>query len=405
MPLEKQYSFEDLWLIKLKTRLQWTGWLQYLLPLPAAMALLTIASAARYVVASESLMAHFWFVTLPRALGCLLIANALFDIATCKYDMRPLEPEPKRRDHMNAFDVMRARRSCRSFQTRKLSKKDLEELIESVKQHVDPSYLVGSNPIRLLYVSEPMRVWPVVGAHEFLVAVAPKEYDAMSVIDVGRSLQKVVLHATRMGLGTCWIGPGADQDSVIWHLGDSFDKERDHVIVTCAIGYRSMFQPLAIRLLSVVTGSVRLPLGSLFFSDASFCEPQDLAQKPFSLFGRCYEVCRWAPSSYNAQPTRCVARIDRRAPKDAGNCEDDHHDQLVPAFDFFCATTSRFYGPIALGIWLANWEAGCDNLGIKGQFSVLGPEERGAAPREEEQAAEVPKYYISWLPSSVSKLS
>ena len=63
--------------------------------------------------------------------------------------------------------------------------------MESVEQHVDPSYLIGSNPIRLLYVSEPMRVWPVVGANELLVAVAPKEYDAMSVIDVGRSLQKV----------------------------------------------------------------------------------------------------------------------------------------------------------------------------------------------------------------------
>ena len=66
--------------------------------------------------------------------------------------------------------------------------------MECVKHHVDPTYLIGSNPIRLLYVSEPMRVWPVVGAHEFLVAVAPKEYDAMSVIDIGRSLQKVRSH-------------------------------------------------------------------------------------------------------------------------------------------------------------------------------------------------------------------
>jgi hypothetical protein len=42
----------------------------------------------------------------------------------------------------------------------------------------------------------------VVGAHEFLVAVAPRDYDRVAVIDVGRSLQKVVTAATRAPL-TC----------------------------------------------------------------------------------------------------------------------------------------------------------------------------------------------------------
>jgi nitroreductase len=50
----------------------------------------------------------------------------------------------------------------------------------------------------------------VAGAHELLVAVAPRDYDRVAVIDVGRSLQKVVTAATRAGISTCWIGPGAD---------------------------------------------------------------------------------------------------------------------------------------------------------------------------------------------------
>ena len=33
--------------------------------------------------------------------------------------------------------------------------------------------------------------------HEFLVAIAPKEYDRLAVLDVGRSLQKVVLRLGR----------------------------------------------------------------------------------------------------------------------------------------------------------------------------------------------------------------
>lgn len=34
-------------------------------------------------------------------------------------------------------------------------------------------------------------------------------------------------HATRMGLATCWIGPGADQSSVQQKLGPRFNEEMD----------------------------------------------------------------------------------------------------------------------------------------------------------------------------------
>ena len=51
-------------------------------------------------------------------------------------------------------------------------------------------------------------------ALDFFVAVGPAKYDRTSAIDVGHNLQAVVLHATRMGLATCWIGPGADHDSI-----------------------------------------------------------------------------------------------------------------------------------------------------------------------------------------------
>ena len=39
--------------------------------------------------------------------------------------------------------------------------------------------------------SSRFRVSPL--GHEFLVAIAPKDYDRVAILDVGRSLQKVVL--------------------------------------------------------------------------------------------------------------------------------------------------------------------------------------------------------------------
>ncbi|MGW1168978.1 hypothetical protein [Streptomyces sp. NPDC001153] len=60
--------------------------------------------------------------------------------------------------------------------------------------------------------------------------------------------------------------------------------------------------------------------------------------------------------------------------------------------DFYSTTTSRFYAPAALGIWCANWETGCDALGIPGHFQVLTLEERGVS-----DAPELPRYHMSWI--------
>ena len=89
-----------------------------------------------------------------------------------------------------------------------------------------------------------------------------------------------------------------------------------------------------------------------------------------SPFGRTFEACQWAPSSYNGQTTRAVLRL---AP--------------VQAVDFYAVTSSRYYAPVALGIWCANWELGCEALGLRGHFE-LQPSPEGALP--------VPRHDATW---------
>jgi hypothetical protein len=99
----------------------------------------------------------------------------------------------------------------------------------------------------------------------------------------------------------------------------------------------------------------RLPLDRLFFADDDLTRPVDVSGPPYSEFGRCYEVCQWSPSSYNGQTTRAVVRVA----------------DVVERVDFGTSTSSRYYAPVALGIWLANWETGCEALGIHGRTVVL----------------------------------
>ena len=360
-----------LWRVKL--RLQFTGWLQYLITANVAIALLIVAAVGRLIGVWQ--LALFW---LPLMMGLLLLGVAVFDVITVKWGLRPREGLPRRKDDIDTFDLIRARRSCHSFQSRDLTVTDKAELMAAVAEQTRRDRLIGTSPIRFEYVAAPLTVWPGVGAHEFLVAIAPRNYDRLALIDVGSSLQKVVLHATRMGVATCWIGPGADQSSVITHLGTRFDPDKDHVVCICAVGYRSRFLPLSIRVAEWV-GHRRLPLAALFFADPQMRVPLAVDVAPFSSFGRCYEVCQWSPSSYNAQTTRCAAVTDSPGP-----------EEKVVRFDFATTTASRFYAPVALGIWCANWETGCEALGISGHFGVLAAD--GAA------GLEVPDGYgVSWI--------
>jgi len=359
--------FENIWLVKL--RLQFTGWLQYVPPLVVILVIFLIAGII-HLVGGTPLAKGFAF------LGYLLLAVEIFDLITVKFRIRPHERLPKRKDDLGLFDLMRSRRSCRSFQTRKLTAADRDELMESVRKHSAETRL-GKSPVRFEYVSEHLTVWPTVNASEFLVAIAPLEYDRLAVMDVGRSLQKIVMDATRMGLGTCWIGPGADHKSIMKKLGDRFDPQKDHIICVCAVGYRSSFIPMFIRAFNAQFFR-RKPLSMLFFADSQMKEPLDLDMPPFNKFGRTFEICQWAPSSYNGQTTRCVAITDKNG---------------LARFDFYAFIESRYYAPVAVGIWCANWEMGCEALGIHGHFAVLPTEERGVQEMEDQ----LPKYDVSWV--------
>lgn len=358
-------------LIGIKLKLQWMGWLQYVIPIPIILGILLLALIVFF-------LGGLYIAYSIALIGMLLSIKVVFDIITIKYKIRFPESNPKRKDSTNIFDLMRSRHSCRSYQTKKLSKNDFNDLMDSVKKHLsEPKF--SSEQIRFEYIYAPIRVWPVVNANEFLVAIAPKEYNRLAVMDVGRTLQKVVLDATKMGLGTCWIGPGADHKSITSQLGNNFNPEKDNIICVCAIGYESKYKPLFISIFNKNLHK-RLALNFLFFQDYEMMHPIDIKKKPFKIFGRTYEACQWAPSSYNGQTTRGIIV--------SSNDE-------IKRIDFVATTTSRYYAAVATGIWCTNWEMGCNELNIKGQFKKLNENEIDLTAKQKSE--NVPVYEMSWV--------
>ena len=104
----------------MKLRLQFTGWLQYVPPLIVTLVILLIAGIM-HLLGGSQIARGFAFV------GYLLLTVEIFDLITVKFRLRFPESLPKRKDDLELFDLMRSRRSCRSFQTRKLTPADYKE--------------------------------------------------------------------------------------------------------------------------------------------------------------------------------------------------------------------------------------------------------------------------------------
>lgn len=167
---------------------------------------------------------------------------------------------------------MRERFSCQSFQNVRL-KKEHRKLILDLAHQKAKDTLGKENQIRFEFLERVnLDVWPAMGCQDFLIAIAPKEYDRMAIIDIVRGIQEIALKAFRQGVHTCIIGPGTKHSTVIAALNRSdsrnqrFDPERDSIVLSCAFGYESIYKPLALRLIPLATRKLLL-LSDLFFTD------------------------------------------------------------------------------------------------------------------------------------------
>ncbi len=93
-------------IVRAKMRVQFTGWLQYLLPIQFVLLFSFIGGIAHLFNAR--------FLAIPfLVLGMLIFIVAIFDLVTVKFRLRFPERLPKRNDDIDLFDFMRVRRSCR----------------------------------------------------------------------------------------------------------------------------------------------------------------------------------------------------------------------------------------------------------------------------------------------------
>ena len=128
------------------------------------------------------------------------------------------------------------------------------------------------------------------------VKLAPKDLE-----DYGYMMERLILHATSLELGTCWLG-GTFTKSSFNHKISPMDDEWMPAVT--AIGY--MVDPEQSRLTFLrrkIGADHRMPWESLFFNQ-QFGVP--LTQQEAGLYAIPLEMVRLGPSASNKQPWRII---------------------------------------------------------------------------------------------------
>jgi nitroreductase len=238
------------------------------------------------------------------------------------------------KQHMNDGETdilaaIRRRVSVRSYSDRSVEPAHLERLL--VLSGIADHLTTLSPRIALVSGVEQTRrvLTTMIGSYglvqnppHLLVGVLPKESDAAR-LDLGYVLEQVVLEATRLGLGTCWVTGSYDAQ----RAGDIVGLAPGEVAAAvCAVGYPTQarwgrFHGRTVQRL--VGGHRRKPLTKIVFSGrwGERWSPEDADPTLVALL----EHARLAPSAVNRQPWRFIVGPDhvalalvRPAPIDGG---------------------------------------------------------------------------------------
>jgi nitroreductase len=239
---------------------------------------------------------------------------------------------------MNTIDVIKIRKSSRTFEQTELKLSDKNELERYILEN---NKLIDDEKIELRIVEKKsenrkmkLDYGMIKGHHTYLLGVSASSVG--SRINYGYLLEKVVLKATEMGISTCWVGIFDETYFNEITVEDGFE-----IPAIVIVGYSKERQVSLDKLLRFsMNATKRLGWEKLFFN---YLSHTPLRPEMISKYTESLEMVRLAPSSGNTQPWRIF------------------FDNATNEFHFFKKPINKKYEEIGLhdidlGIALAHFE-------------------------------------------------
>ena len=208
-------------------------------------------------------------------------------------------------------DVIRRRFSCRTYRREPLAegiRKQLSDFAAGTRTgplgHQGRYELVASSeqdPHRLRALGT---YGFIQGATAYLVGAMPR--NDFSPEDYGYMLEKIVLYATSLGLGTCWLGGTFTKSS----FANKIRARNDEIVPAVSPAGYIAEKPRRIESWLKKRRGVktRRPWSEIFF-DTKFGIP--LSGESLDGYGEVLEMVRLGPSASNRQPWRLLRQHER----------------------------------------------------------------------------------------------
>ncbi len=197
-------------------------------------------------------------------------------------------------------EIIQKRVSTRTFSAEYLTPSHKEELNSFIEQNCPGIKIIeisdSEKPIKLLYGA-------IKGNKTYALGVT--KHSREERLWYGYNMQKLVLKATDMGVGSCWIGY-FDHEYFKNHIPGKGTIIPGVVILGYAAEKRSTVEKL---LRYTVRASKRMEWDALFFD---FDTLQPVNPKIAGIYANALEMVRLSPSSSNSQPWRIFIDSDNQ---------------------------------------------------------------------------------------------
>lgn len=259
---------------------------------------------------------------------------------------------------MNIKEVILQRKSIRTYKEEPISqelKLKLENYISTVESPFNTKMRftlldLGDNGSHMK-----LGTYGVIKGAKTFISAATEQSERYEE-NLGYAFEKIILYATSLNLGTCWLGGTFNKPEFAKAAGL---RKNEIIPVITPVGYAKENRSLIDSIITKSAGSNNRKDWSELFFDKDFDKP--LKKEEAELFQDAFNMVRIAPSASNKQPWRIV--------KD-GN-----------SFHFFLCRTTGYKGALGfdiqrldIGIAMCHFEAMVNELELTGKWTDNNPD-------------------------------
>jgi nitroreductase len=269
------------------------------------------------------------------------------------------------RENASITEIITQRFSCRTFLNKPIPKELLKQMKEFILQNTT-SYFGSQMRVELIAAeADDRKLLRGLGSYGFIKGASGFIIGAISsggkyLEDFGFCLESIVLEATRLGIGTCWLGGTFTKSSFARRIVARGDERIPAVIAIGLIEDETQARKTTLR--ASIGSDRRLGWDTLFF-DGQFTDP--LTHEKASSYEQVLEMVQIAPSASNKQPWRVVRN------------EDGFHFYLKRTRGYRNSMTAVLaiedMQRLDMGIAMCHFDLTARALGLEGKWQIQAP--------------------------------